>query len=152
MLELCLFLSWGWSNFNFPKHDGAVRWVVAWSLAAWNPGIIYFCRQSTVSLVLSLGLSHLFQWKRDYEQSETQEQQSHLQERDWEPMEAGMGRFELWVPGFRVVTVELDRVIDSSSKQGITRLRTGYQVFTYAFMYPLASWEQKGGLQRIGMW
>lgn len=42
-------------------------------------------------------------------------------------MEAGIGSFELWVPGVRVVTVELDRVLDSSVKQGITRLRSGYQ-------------------------
>lgn len=42
-------------------------------------------------------------------------------------MEAGIGRFEFWVPGIPVVTVELDRVIDSSVKQGITRLRSGYQ-------------------------
>lgn len=32
-------------------------------------------------------------------------------------MEAGMGRFELWVPGFRVITVELDRVIETGNHQ-----------------------------------
>lgn len=42
-------------------------------------------------------------------------------------MEAGMGSCALWVPGFRVITVALDRVLDSSVKQGITRLRSGYQ-------------------------
>lgn len=47
-------------------------------------------------------------------------------------MEAGMGSCALWVPGFRVITVALDRVLDSSVKQGITRLRSGYQkVFSY---------------------
>lgn len=42
-------------------------------------------------------------------------------------MEAGIGSFELWMAGFQVVTVGLDKVMDSSEKQGITRLRSGYQ-------------------------
>lgn len=67
------------------------------------------------------------EWEKDHEQGGTQEQQSHLQEGAWEPMEAGIGSFELWVPEFWVVTVELDRVLDSSVQQEITRLRSGYQ-------------------------
>lgn len=60
-------------------------------------------------------------------------------------MEAGIGSFALWVPGFRVVTVALDRVLDSSVKRN-------HQAKECLSESVLISICVSSGILRIGEW